>query len=179
MIGVNTEIPQLKIEVLVNGCIRLENTDCGESYAVDIHPTQLRYLAEKIGLAVAAPDAGHARRVEKLNRRLKVLHDRVLQLDQWLWQHPDTENADITTEIWYSAGTLELSNEFQVEIAEQAGANVVNTPPKAGPLNTPENGTVSTDEQAVSRGTSERQAEDMPGTKARGRPLALQQGLLG
>lgn len=179
MTGVNTEIPQLKIEVLANGCIRLENTDCGESYAVDVHPTQLRYLAEKMGLTVPAADAGQARRVDKLNRRLKLLHDRMLQLDRWLWQHPDTENADITTEIWYSAGTLELSNEFQTEIAEQAGANPIETVPFSGVFNTPVFGTVSTDEQAVSQGTNEGQLKDMPGTKARARPAALQQGLLG
>ncbi|BEP48916.1 hypothetical protein [Variovorax sp. V116] len=116
----NTEIPHLKIEQLENGCIRLENESVGDSYVVDIHPLHLRYMAEKLGLVreMSASEADALRTVDKLARRLRVLHERVLQLDQWLWEHQDATNADISVEIWYSAGTLDLSNEFQAEMAE-------------------------------------------------------------
>lgn len=116
----NTEIPHLRIERLENGCIRLENESAGDSYVVDIHPLHLRYMAEKLGLVreMSASEADALRTVDKLARRLRVLHERVLQLDQWLWEHQDIANADISVEIWYSAGTLELSKEFQAEIAE-------------------------------------------------------------
>ena len=43
-------VPHLNIEVLNNGNIRLENESMGENYAVDIHPIQLRHIAEKMGL---------------------------------------------------------------------------------------------------------------------------------
>ena len=116
----NTEIPHLKIERLANGCIRLENEAAGESYVVDIHPLHLRYMAEKLGLAreMSASEADALRTIDKLARRLNVLHDRIYQMDRWLWEHPDATDADISIEIWYSAATLELSNEFQAEIAE-------------------------------------------------------------
>jgi len=116
----NTEIPHLKIERLENGCIRLENESAGDSYVVDIHPLHLRYIAEKLGLVreMSASEADALRMVDKLARRLKVLHERVMQMDQWLWEHQDATCADISIEIWYSAGTLDLSNEFQADIAE-------------------------------------------------------------
>ena len=43
-------IPHLNIEVLENGCIRLENESMGDSYTVDLHPVLLRHIAEKMGL---------------------------------------------------------------------------------------------------------------------------------
>jgi hypothetical protein len=46
----NTEISHLKIEKPANGCIRLENESVGDSYVVDVHPGQLRYMAEVSGL---------------------------------------------------------------------------------------------------------------------------------
>lgn len=116
----NTEIPHLMIERLENGCIRLENESAGDSYVVDIHPLHLRFMAEKLGLVreMSASETDALRMVDKLARRLKVLHERVMQMDHWLWEHQDATCADISIEIWYSAGTLDLSNEFQAEIAE-------------------------------------------------------------
>lgn len=116
----NTEIPHLKIERLENGCIRLENTDCGDSYVVDIHPLHLRYMAEKLGLvgAMSETEAQALRAVDRLTRRLNVLHERIAKMDSWLWEHRDFDEADINVEVWFSKATLDLSTEFQAEIAE-------------------------------------------------------------
>jgi hypothetical protein len=120
----NTEIPHLKIERLENGCIRLENESVGDSYVVDIHPLHLRYMAEKLGLArqMSASEAEALRMVDKLARRLQVLHERIEMVREWMWQNKDFEHCDITVEAWHMDATLDLSKEFVAEIEESRAA---------------------------------------------------------
>ncbi len=95
-------IPHLNIEVLPGGLIRLENESMGDSYAVDIHPMQLRHIAEKTGLIaeVSATDAellrtergriaGMERTLTRYKRalldikvRTEQLHDNILSISQ-------------------------------------------------------------------------------------------------
>lgn len=120
MIGVNTDIPQLKIELLASGCIRLENNDCGVSYAVDIHPTQLRYLAEKAGLIrdMCAIDADLMRRIATLKRRMLVLKTRIKYLGSYLCVNSDSEHADLSYEQGYAIATADICDEFCADLDE-------------------------------------------------------------
>ncbi|MDQ0084562.1 biotin operon repressor [Variovorax boronicumulans] len=114
-------IPQVEIELLEGGNVRVtDKSDFNQDYSVDLHPIHLRLIAEKMGLVreMSASEADALRMVDKLARRIGVLQERILQLDKWLWEHPDPDCADIGTEIWFSAGTLDLANEFLLEIGE-------------------------------------------------------------
>ncbi|MET3498157.1 hypothetical protein [Variovorax boronicumulans] len=125
------KIPELSIECTNDGLIELEQQNSlDEPDRIQIHPLHLRHMAESLGLVreMSASEADALRMVDKLARRLKVLHERITQMDRWLWEHPDHENADISTEIWYSAATMELSTEFQAEIEE---SRAVVTPRRA------------------------------------------------
>ena len=73
-------IPHLNIEVLENGCIRLENESMGDSYVVDIHPVHLRHIAEKMGL-VDSSDPTAAKTITTLQRRMVALRDRIENLE--------------------------------------------------------------------------------------------------
>ncbi|MCR6481163.1 hypothetical protein NU688_33745 [Variovorax sp. ZS18.2.2] len=56
--------------------------------------------------------------VDKLARRLGVLHERIKQVHEWMWQNRSFDQCDITLEAWYIDATLDLSEEFQTEIEE-------------------------------------------------------------
>lgn len=117
------EIPQLdSIELLENGCVRVATSDMQDSYSVDLHPMHLRFIAEKMGLVreMSVSEADALRTVDKLTRRIRVLHERIVQMDKWLNESRDLECADITVEFWFSAATLDLSREFIREIDESA-----------------------------------------------------------
>lgn len=116
-------IPHLNIEILESGIVRLENESMGDSYVVDLHPIHLRYIAEKMGLVreMSASEADALRMAEKLARRLRLLRQRIEQLQKWLADAPDIENADITTEYWFNDATLDLASEFVREIDEAGG----------------------------------------------------------
>jgi hypothetical protein len=119
------EIPHLEIELLSNGNIRLESESMCGSYIVDVHPIHLRLMAERLGLVrdLSASESHALRMVDKLARRLRLLHGRIEQLHKWLADNKDLEQADITAEYWYSDATLDLANEFVAEI-EESGAVV-------------------------------------------------------
>lgn len=120
------EIPQVEIELMANGNVRLtDKTDMNGDHMVDLHPIHLRLIAERLGLVGAMSDteAQALRTVDKLVRRLRVLHERIEQLDKWLCEQPDYKEADIDVEVFFSGATLDLSREFQLEI-EESGAVV-------------------------------------------------------
>jgi hypothetical protein len=115
------EIPQVEIELAANGNVHV--TDCSDfdgRHTVTLHPIHLRLIAEKLGLVreMSASEADALRTVDKLTRRLNLLHERIAKMDSWLWEHRDFDEADINVEVWFSKATLDLSTEFQAEIAE-------------------------------------------------------------
>lgn len=70
----------LSFEQLDDGTIRLEQKDyCGESCVIDLHPCQLRHIAEQAGLLSPAPvvawPRGFLRRVERFHIHLAELAD--------------------------------------------------------------------------------------------------------
>ena len=113
-------IPHLNIEILASGLIRLENESMGDCYAVDLHPIQLRHLAEKMGLIheVSATDADMVRMVAKLKRRMLVLQKRVDHLASWLCLHSDSQHADLSYEQDYATATADICEEFCADLDE-------------------------------------------------------------
>lgn len=74
----------LSFEQLDDGTIRLEQKDyCGESYTVDMHPCQLRHVAERAGLLTSAPVVAWPRGFEQRLLRLQTDVD-YLAGDCWL-----------------------------------------------------------------------------------------------
>lgn len=115
------EIPAVDIEMMENGNVRITDKSClDQDYSVDLHPIHLRLIAERMGLAreMSASEADALRMVDKLARRLKLLHGRIKQLQKWLADAPDMENADINAEYWFNDATLDLATEFIREIDE-------------------------------------------------------------
>lgn len=107
-------IPHLNIEVLSSGIIRLENESMGDSYVVDVHPLQLRHIAEKIGLVreVSAFDADNFRKVSELQRRLIALKDRIDHLGEYLALHSDHRHADLSYENSYATATADICDAY-------------------------------------------------------------------
>ncbi len=139
------DIPHLNIRNLENGNLRLENEDCGESYVVDVHPTQVRLMAEFLGFVrdVSALDADEqqtaptpaelARDVARLQRCLLAVQDKAVQLHEYMSNCSDWKHADLTGEMLRVVGIVDMLDlacgDFQ-------------TPPELEPLNTTETGAV-------------------------------------
>lgn len=120
--GVIAAMPDLQIEVShTEDMLILQQTDySGQTDRLSIHRWQVRYLAEEMGLLPARSDGEvwAMRRVAFLARRLRVLHARIEQLDEWLYKHPDLDQADITLEVGFSGATYDISCEFMDDLKE-------------------------------------------------------------
>jgi hypothetical protein len=96
----------------------------GEAYAVDLHAIHVRLLASKLGLMQG--DSNAWRRVATLERRLRVLHDRIEDLDGRLWSvpvyPPGSDNSDPS--LMYSDATLEIAREFVADLASGGAVNL-------------------------------------------------------
>tara|TARA_R110002073_G_scaffold181407_2_gene339722 strand:+ start:169 stop:639 length:471 start_codon:yes stop_codon:yes gene_type:complete len=105
------QMHDLSIEIN-NGLWRLQQSDgMGEHSIIDLHPVQIRLLAEHAGLLVAPP-----KRLNKLStshiRRLNALHERIEEL---------YFNDRLTSEIMKCCGDgFEVMNHLRA-IHEQAG----------------------------------------------------------
>jgi len=168
------DIPNLSIELLANGNLRLEDEGFGESAVVDIHPCQLRLMAEKLGLVreVSASDvdllATERRRaddaiadlarlvpwLEMIETRCSQLHDNIMGVGQ-------AGHEDVNIEIAQSAALADIAEQVLKDAraalsrhitqchdeARQHGASA----PGADPDRTTENGGV---EHTQKRSTS-------------------------
>jgi hypothetical protein len=114
----NDSIPELKIEHMIDGTgeglILLEQDSGGNIDRVAIHPVHLRYMAEKMGLIETA-DPQAARTIAKLERRLRLLRDRIDHMGNYLANHSDHRHADLSYEVTYMTATADLADEFCAE----------------------------------------------------------------
>ena len=110
-------IPHLKIEVLENGNIRLENESMGDSYAVDIHPIHLQHLAEKMGLAreVTVTASELVRDMGRYKRALVLIRDRAEQLHQNIYGLSQLGHEDMSIEVAQSAALADIADHICVE----------------------------------------------------------------
>lgn len=134
-------IPHLNIEVLPGGLVRLENESMGDTYAVDMHPVQLRHIAEKMGLIaeLSATDAELLRTergrvaelkgaVDRYKRALLHLRARAEQLHENVVSCSQRGHEDLGVEVAQSAALadfaehicVEFENEFDRPLADVA-----------------------------------------------------------
>jgi len=77
------EIPNLSIQRLENGNLRLEDKSFSEGAIVDVHPSQLRLMAERLGLV---RESSHAETelLEQERERASKLRVELDRIVQWL-----------------------------------------------------------------------------------------------
>ena len=134
-------LPQLNIEVMENGCIRLENQDGGDSYVVDIHPVHLRHIAEKMGLIaeMSATDAELLRTergrvadlkrdMDRYKRALLGIRERSEQLYDNIRRRSQEHDTDLGIEVAQAAALSDFSEHICVEFEDDY---TVITKPKA------------------------------------------------
>lgn len=101
------DIPNLSITTLDNGNLRLEDKGFSDGAIVDLHPIQVRLLAERIGLIpnTSAPDAEfrtlaeQARDLDRLKRNMLRVREHALQLQHGFAHEADWKHADLTNEM--------------------------------------------------------------------------------
>ena len=122
------ELPDLRIEVSHSeDMVILQQRGCGgEEDRIAIHRWQVRMLAEQFGLLPARTQARAT--VETLARRMRVLHARIDELDNYLCKHSDTEHANMDWEQTYSGASLSIAQEFVADLDALTGSMV--TAPK-------------------------------------------------
>ena len=139
----NDQMPHLNIEALSNGLIRLENESMGDSYTVDIHPVQLRYIAEKAGLLgeVTATDSDMLRtergRIAEMNRDLDrykrtllAMRGRAAQLHDNIYSNSQKGHEDLGIEVAQSAALADMIELVCTEFEDEYTAS----PATAAPL---------------------------------------------
>lgn len=97
--------------------VRLEqDAGMGDVVVIDLHPMHVRLLASELGLLKGDPDAW--RRVEILERRLRLLAERIAELDDRLWAvpvcPPGSRNDD--PDLYFSDATRVLAAEFVADL---------------------------------------------------------------
>lgn len=129
MTSFTDSIPHLNIEVLKNGCIRLENELADDTYAVVLHPVQLRHIAEKTGLIrkMSASEADAVRTVTELQRRLLALQNRIGHLGSSLALHSDHKHADLSYERNYAAATADICDAYCADFSSNSVATPIET----------------------------------------------------
>lgn len=123
------EMPHLKIELLEDGLIRLENESMGDGYIVAIHPLHLRYMAEKMGL-VETSDPQAAKTIATLQRRMVALRDRIDTLHHYLVNHSDHKHADLSYEVTYATACIDIADEFCADFLAPVGLSALDADKK-------------------------------------------------
>lgn len=126
----NNRIPDLTIEHGDDGSFLLEQDGgSGNVDRIELHPTQVRYLAELAGLLPKSGNRCHPERLESGNgyhppaptlaRRLRVLLERIRELDGRLWAVPvyPPGSANDDPDLWYSDATLAIAEEFCADLS--------------------------------------------------------------
>lgn len=122
-------IPHLNIEVLPGGLIRLENESMGDSYAVDVHPLQIRHIAEKAGLiescdrdaeqtiaALLKAAARYKRALLDIKTRAEQLHDNIYNCSQ-------RGHEDLGIEVAQCAALADFAEYVCIEFESEFTAN--------------------------------------------------------
>lgn len=118
----NDRIPPLTIESDEAGGFLLEQDYSGNVDRIELHPTQVRYLAELAGLLPQRGD-DYMPPAAVLARRLRTLLDRINMLDEWLHLTAQNGREDLSMECTYSLATWELATEFCADLDGLATAS--------------------------------------------------------
>lgn len=111
-----TRIPPLNIDLLADGTIQLEQDDgSGNVSWIELHPLHVQHIAELVGL-VPARSGDYTPPAWVLARRLRVLLDRINELDDRLRMVADAGREDLSIELEFSLATWEMASEFVNEL---------------------------------------------------------------
>lgn len=86
----------------------------GNEHMVSLHPSQVKVLAERMG--ILAPDADAQRTIARLSRQLRLLADRIDRMDTMLLGIGEKGRECVEEECAYSAASLELAQEFLADL---------------------------------------------------------------
>jgi hypothetical protein len=126
--------------------LQQDHHDGEGAHWVEMHPAQVKVLAERINLL--APDTEDKRTIARLGRQLRILLERVDQLDDWLNAVAQHGHESLDLETAYSLATWELAREFVKDLPpdepqpEAPGGTAASRVTHAGQPrdNTPESG---------------------------------------
>jgi hypothetical protein len=123
------EIPNLTIDR--NGTdpdtqVMLTQDFGGNEHMVTLHPCQVQLLAERMGLLV--PDVESQRTIARLCRQMRILLDRIDQLDDDINRVVQGGHVDLETEMTFSFATWQLANEFCKDLPDAGPAHHPATP---------------------------------------------------
>ena len=94
-----------------------------EPSTVMVHPWQIRAVCEQFGILSSDPQA--AKNIATLQRRMRSLFERIDKLDDWLTNHSDHRNADLSQELASIGALYDLAREWCADFdSEQAGPAV-------------------------------------------------------
>jgi hypothetical protein len=121
-----------------------DGSGCNEASTILLSPWQLRAVCEKFDL-LATSDPQAAKHIATLERRLRLLRDRINHLGEYLALHSDSEHADLSYEQTYATATADIADEF---CAELEGVQACTEPPKQ--THTPGKPSTGTDPRQMS-----------------------------
>ena len=81
-----------------------------EMQTILLHPWQLRAVCEQFG--IIARDQQAAKTIATLQRRMRSLFERIDKLDDWLTNHSDHRNADLSQELASIGALYDLAREW-------------------------------------------------------------------
>lgn len=120
----------LSFEQLDDGTIRLKQKDyCGESYTVDMHPCQLRHIAERAGLLSTAPAVAWPRGFRQRLLRLQTDVD-YLAGDVWMGEICERLGDGLAFKIGMTAA-LDTINDLLVDAGITPDDDEASKPPPA------------------------------------------------
>jgi hypothetical protein len=108
-------IPNLTIEPDEDDGFLLSQDVGGNTAYLELHETQVRHLAELAGL-LPRRDEPYTPPATVLARRLRVLLDRIDELDERLKIVASNGREDLEHELTYSFATWELAREFVADL---------------------------------------------------------------
>ncbi|MBW0170736.1 MAG: hypothetical protein KXJ61_10970 [Hydrogenophaga sp.] len=100
-------IPNITITTLENGNQRLEDENYSANAIIDLHPIQIRLLAERVGLISVEPPcaedkptvAEQARDIDRLKRNMLRVREYAMRLQREFATGADWEHADLSFEM--------------------------------------------------------------------------------
>ena len=81
-----------------------------EPSTVMVHPWQIRAVCEQFGILSSDPQT--AKTIATLQRRMRSLFERIDKLDDWLTNHSDHRNADLSQELASIGALYDLAREW-------------------------------------------------------------------
>lgn len=111
---ITDHIPELHIAITgddTDRSIYLEQETGGNLNGVAVHASQVRYMAEALGLLEKA-DAEAQKLIATLIRHIQVLHQRNIHLSDYLVTHADHRDAHLSYAIVYANASTEIAEQF-------------------------------------------------------------------